>query len=247
MNKKCVCGKTIDSTTGQTGGEQPRFSESNFCSMACAQSELHGYLQGYGVLPISFQYPYQKLDRIARLNGSVLKTAIAWSDFLEWDGGPKDGLLLHGKISGTGKTRIGSVAFHLDILTCFGGEKETERRWRRTDPFVWMSAGKLTSSYQQVCMKAQHKADLQANLTKCETLFLDDLDKVKPTEGLMEMLFSVIDDRFSSDEGRTIITTNLTGPELAERWGKTYGPYLVRRLADYCTKLNCDEHANLEG
>jgi hypothetical protein len=51
--------------------------------------------------------------------------------------------------------------------------------------------------------------------------------------------YSVLDDRFA--EGNlTIITTNVGGRELERRWGPEYGPYLLRRIHEFCLAINFD-------
>jgi DNA replication protein DnaC len=86
---------------------------------------------------------------------------------------------------------------------------------------------------------AESKAEWQSDLSRVSILFIDDVDKLKPSEGLMELVFAVLDDRLSF--GRpTILTTNLTGNSLAERWGEEVGPYLVRRIRDFCLTVDFD-------
>ena len=83
-------------------------------------------------------------------------------------------------------------------------------------------------------------------LSNCEFLFLDDIDKIKPTEGLQELLFAALDERSGYQNRKTIFTTNLSGNQLGEKWGGEYGPYLIRRLRDFCVPIDCDHTEGLD-
>ena len=110
----------------------------------------------------------------------------------------------------------------------------------------WLPVGKLLQRYRDVIRDNDGKAELQRTLTNCEFLFLDDIDKIKPTEGLQELLFAALDERSGYKNRKTIFTTNLSGNQLEEKWGPEYGPYLVRRLKDFCYPINCDDTVGLD-
>jgi hypothetical protein len=48
-----------------------------------------------------------------------------------------------------------------------------------------------------------------------------------------ELIYSVLDERFANGK-LTTFTTNAAGMELQRRWGPEYGPYLVRRIREFC-------------
>ena len=104
---------------------------------------------------------------------------------------------------------------------------------------LWLNVGRFRERYMRVMKLAEEKADWIWELSNTDMLFLDDLDKLKPSEGLLELVFAVLDDRLSNNK-TTILTTNLDGEELAQRWGDEVGPYLVRRLRDFCLCINFD-------
>ena len=157
------------------------------------------------------------------------------------------GLLLHGEISGRGKTRLGTYAFNELIIEGWDGreqeQKEVEKGSEKTG--VWLNTNNLVCTYRRLIREHEAKGEWQEELSNASNLFIDDLDKAKPTDGLMELVFSVLDDRFTNRR-TTIITTNLNGDGLANRWGDDVGPYLVRRLRDFCMCVDCDVAARIQ-
>jgi DNA replication protein DnaC len=85
--------------------------------------------------------------------------------------------------------------------------------------------------------KAAERAAWVEDLCGCALLVLDEPDKLKPSEGLVEIIYGILDERFANNE-LTILTTNAGGPELERRWGPEYGPYLVRRIREFCLAIN---------
>ncbi len=154
------------------------------------------------------------------------------------------GLLLHSVRSGTGKTR---VATHLACLAMF-------RRWKgnavRQDyesrriyaPLgLWLNARRFRQGYQETMhfAKAADRVAWLDVLCRCGVLVLDEPDKLKPSEGLVETLYGILDERLSNCR-LTIITANASRRELERRWGEEYGPYLVRRLREFCLAIDFD-------
>ena len=215
-----------------------------FCSFKCARRAFTSDVSqdGYDIIPDVFLHP--SVDRLLKLNGVALRHALNWvtdpfdkkadksmHDDTHW-------LLLHGSRSGTGKTRIGTEAF---MALCL----QNGREWEPSN-IQWLPVGKLLQRYRDVIRDNEGKAELQRTLTNCEFLFLDDIDKIKPTEGLQELLFAALDERSGYQNRKTIFTTNLSGNQLEEKWGPEYGPYLVRRLKDFCYPINCDDTEGLD-
>jgi hypothetical protein len=66
--------------------------------------------------------------------------------------------------------------------------------------------------------KAAERAAWVEDLCQCGLLLLDEPDKLKPSEGLVEIIYGILDERLS-DGKVTILTTNASGQELERRWG----------------------------
>lgn len=76
-------------------------------------------------------------------------------------------------------------------------------------------------------------ADLRDIPFPC-SIFLDDLDKARPTEYAAEQLFDLIDAAYSHQH-QLVVTSNLDVQELAEHFARAdarYGISIVRRIAD---------------
>ncbi|MFO1476132.1 MAG: hypothetical protein U1F98_05715 [Verrucomicrobiota bacterium] len=104
---------------------------------------------------------------------------------------------------------------------------------------LWFNTHRFREQYRRVVRDEAAKADWQWDLAHTRTLFLDDVDKLTPSDGLLELIFGVLDERFN-EKHVTIITTNLNGPKLEARWGSDLGPYLVRRLRDHTLPICFD-------
>jgi chromosomal replication initiation ATPase DnaA len=75
--------------------------------------------------------------------------------------------------------------------------------------------------------------DLRQNKTRIG-LFLDDIDKAKPSEYAMEQLFELLDARLNHNH-QLVWTSNLTLPKLEqhfERFDDRFGGAILRRLLD---------------
>jgi hypothetical protein len=106
---------------------------------------------------------------------------------------------------------------------------------------VWINAIRFRQRYLETMhfTQAAARARWIDKLSHCTALLFDEIDKLKASEGLAEILYGILDERLSDDR-LTILTTNSTGPELQAKWGEEYGPYLVRRLRDFCRSIDCD-------
>jgi hypothetical protein len=106
----------------------------------------------------------------------------------------------------------------------------------------WDTSGNMQSSWFCSALhfsKAAERAAWVDELCLCGLLVLDEPDKLKPSDGLVEVIYGVLDERFA--EGRlTILTTNAGGRELERRWSLEFGPYLVRRIREFCLAINFD-------
>jgi DNA replication protein DnaC len=70
-------------------------------------------------------------------------------------------------------------------------------------------------------------------------LIIDDLGNEAATEFWKDNFGNLVDARMRG-EVKTIITTNLSGPELRER----YGERVIRRLTDYGSFFKCEKPAD---
>jgi len=151
-------------------------------------------------------------------------------------------LLLHGQVSGTGKTRVATWAFLEQIVSWWCGRK-VEREDLATGiggAGLWYSVATFRQKYLECLRDCEGRAKWLQQLRTVRVLCLDDIDKFRSSEGLLELLYSILDARLLETELTTILTTNLCGDALAERWGPEYGPYLVRRLREFSLTLNFD-------
>jgi DNA replication protein DnaC len=76
-------------------------------------------------------------------------------------------------------------------------------------------------------------ADLRQNQTPY-SIFLDEIDKARPTEYAGEQLFAILDAAYSFGH-QVVATTNLNVSDLIEFWDRAderYGRSIVRRLTD---------------
>ena len=130
-----------------------------------------------------------------------------------WVAGELNGLGLRGSV-GVGKTRVGIAAAH---AMC----EHRAVRWYSTPALFYL----LGSDYSDKARKAA-----LADLSSDRALVLDDVTMVRPTEYAAEMLFLAIDQR--CDGGAPLlVTTNLTGREIAQRWPQPAGELIASRLA----------------
>jgi hypothetical protein len=101
--------------------------------------------------------------------------------------------------------------------------------WERVkvEPLRWVSVPALSADLGRAFSdEARHEA--LSVLVGSDALVLDDIDKVRPSEFTIEVLFTAIDSRMTADAG-LLVTTNLPLSELADR----YGDAVVSRLAGY--------------
>lgn len=170
-------------------------------------------------------------------------------DALKWQNSDADqddyrpGLLPFGKNSGTGKTRTSLIVAAKSVM--WNGEDYEREKRNPEGEFsgLWYSVGKFAQQYSEVARDMAAKSKWLKQMMVADTLVLDDIDKIRPTEGMLEFLFAVLDHRLNQKYEPTILTTNLVGEELAERWGPEYGPYLVRRIRERCLALDFDMEA----
>ncbi len=236
MKATCLyCQESYDPEAPELEREE-RWQPSDFCSLRRATRDWRNFATGK--IPLGyFDTDPERLNCKAQI-----REVQRWIDDRLMLRG-SHGLLLHGQLSGTGKTRLGTLAFNAEVLRQWSGRKAEERNIRTGEDSpsgLWFNINGFLTQYRRLMRDAEQKGLWQEELTSAYVLFLDDVDKMKPTEGLTELLFAIFDDRLSNCR-ETILTTNLNGEALAARWGEEVGPYLVRRLRDYCLCIDFDQ------
>ena len=62
-------------------------------------------------------------------------------------------------------------------------------------------------------------------------LFLEEIDKFKPSEFKMNRLFEIVNAVYEAD-GQIVATSNTSPEQLANEWGNRYGSTILRRIGD---------------
>jgi DNA replication protein DnaC len=128
-------------------------------------------------------------------------------------------LFLHGP-AGTGKTHL-AVALLREHL------KEFESIFPGRFVEVPELLMEIRDTFRE---KAEHsEMELLDRYSCCELLVLDDLGAEKPSEWVTQTLYLLINRRYTGEK-RTIVTSNLSLPQLSERLGDR----IVSRLAGMC-------------
>lgn len=87
----------------------------------------------------------------------------------------------------------------------------------RIEPVRWVSVPALSADLGR-SFSDQNRHEALGVLVGAEALVLDDIDKVRPTDFTIEVLFCAIDSRVTAGAG-LVLTTNLALSELADRFG----------------------------
>ncbi len=133
---------------------------------------------------------------------------------------PTKGFLLHGN-PGTGKTLLGSIMLNELIL-----------RWGRPGRFLNLSRKyfqKLRDTYSQESANYGRSWDIVDELCNVPFLLLDDFGIQRGTDWEMEMLYELVDARYS-DNRFTIVTTNQDLDEIQS----LSGGRIYSRLSEMC-------------
>lgn len=104
-------------------------------------------------------------------------------------------------------------------------------------PALGILCADLLDEFRQWELNAEKLPSLQPGDLKSTTrhlIFLDEIDKARPTEFSGEMLFRLLDAAYSHDH-QLIVAVNKPLTELSAHWSRTnstYGPSIVRRLVE---------------
>jgi DNA replication protein DnaC len=86
--------------------------------------------------------------------------------------------------------------------------------------------------------------DPLAGLATVQILVLDDLGAERPTDWALETVATLIEDRYQRDlDAQTIVTSNYTPSQLADRLGRddpVIGQRIVSRLVESCTQIRLE-------
>lgn len=134
-------------------------------------------------------------------------------DVRRWAEGDIQGLLLSGDV-GVGKSYLAAIAANARLLH---------------ESLDWVRASKL-----MIQARAGFKNPARDEVTKLllngtKTLVIDDIDKSKPTDFVLEILFEAIDSRCTNGAG-LLVTTNLGYHDLVDHVGEP----IASRLVGYC-------------
>ena len=92
---------------------------------------------------------------------------------------------------------------------------------------------KIKSSYG-FCIDNASEEEILKVYEDCSLLIIDDLGKEKPTEWVLQTIYSIIDRRYNALKP-IIVTTNFTAGELIKRFGdNSLGKAIVDRLFETC-------------
>ena len=160
-----------------------------------------------------------------KLNLVAVREALAWTY-------GEQGLTLHGKASGTGKTTTAWLICQREFMA--GKFIVAMTHKEMSDKATWM-AKELTPESKR----------WTETLKTCDLLFVDDLGKSRfktvSGEGRAseEFLFDVVDERIKN-KLPTVFTVNMTGEEMKLAMSSDKGAYFVRRLREFFTNVRFD-------
>lgn len=159
---------------------------------------------------------------------SALRKA-AWEQAQSWAKGEFRGLVLSGAV-GIGKTRLAGIAargliYHqvAALLDPDSTARVVPIRWVSVPDLIHKSKGEFGSD---------RRREAEQLMSSGNGLVLDDVDKVKPTELSLDLLFEAVEKR-ENRAAPLLVTTNMRYPELVDHLGDP----LASRIAGYCRGL----------
>jgi DNA replication protein DnaC len=148
-------------------------------------------------------------------------------------------LVCYGKLSGTGKTRLAIWAASMTVDFPGRDEVAAYEEAELARVCIFLNAQAFRVAYLETQKDPTGRAAWQDELARCRLLVLDDVSKIKPTDGQLELLFSVLDVRYG-EPLTTILTANHAGGALERLWGEEWGVPLVRRMRERSYSVNFD-------
>jgi len=227
--------KCLRCTTPFLWKREGDYFSGQFCSRRCEERDWAEY--------VGLHQGFHQITESRIPNQAAFSAVKSWAEEVKEYAGESDkpGLVLFGRAPETGKT-VSAIWAALQIVSWRGKELEHKEMEEYCDVYpsgLFFSHLDIRTAYDRISRLPKEKADWAEKLAGAELLVLDDIDKIKNTEGFLELLFGVIDKRYSHRR-TTIVTTNFVGQELGKKWGEEYGPYIVRRLREHCLAVNFD-------
>lgn len=143
-----------------------------------------------------------------------------------WAEGSILGLVLAGPV-GLGKTRLAGIAAQALIYRRIKGLSGTSLD-RSVMPVRWVSVPDLIHK-SKGDFGSDRRREAEKIITGAGAIVLDDIDKVKPTEVALDLLFEAIESR-TNNGAQLLVTTNMRYPELVQLLGDP----IASRIAGYC-------------
>ena len=142
------------------------------------------------------------------------------------------GVVIHGP-SGTGKT---TAAYHLISRRIADGTFTSAESVTGS-----AIAGIVVDSFSDEAIERDGARQKMKRLRSAPCIFLDDLDKTRPTAATMEFLFDLFEAR-SSRKLPVVITTQATGDKLAQLLAdhreSTIPAAIIRRIRSFCRPVS---------
>lgn len=164
---------------------------------------------------------YQRL-RLETVKGDDARHELQASVFDAMRAEPEASFILSGR-NGCGKSLAGWLLYRRAV--------ESKR------PAVGILCADLLDEFRQWELNADRLPSIQPGDLKSTTrhlIFLDEMDKARPSEFSGEMLFRLLDAAYSYDH-QLVVGINKPLDRLSAHWSRnneTYGPSIVRRLAE---------------
>lgn len=132
----------------------------------------------------------------------------------------KSGILILAGPNGTGKTFSAKA-----IAGNFKHGRYDSQEW---DAVIFLKQPEIHIKWAESFNVPGGTLYLTKQFYNCKLLVIDDLGTRKPSDGLMDFLYTIIDYRHENrDSLATIITTNLTSKKIREDFGEAFSSRLL--------------------
>jgi DNA replication protein DnaC len=188
------------------------------------------YLRDISAIPNRFRYPPSR--------PTEEPAATVWNEAAAWyrDCICESNLILYGG-TGVGKTTL-AARIALRLIQDAAGHK---LQWASIT--YWLHVGDFARRARRLLAtgKSAELAEILDRGQQADCLVLDDLGSERPTEFVRDLVADLIEYRYDSNYGSTVVTTNYTPDELAARLGgddPMIGDRLVGRLCEDAFQLH---------
>jgi DNA replication protein DnaC len=193
-------------------------------------------------------YIKQNIDKIliSRIGAPerIVKDLMALGDVDVPDMGGKKGLYLYGG-TGSGKTTMAVEIMLRDALSCLVAKKIAAHQFSLsgvTYRFVRMAdlGDRLKATFSDNAVETEW--DIMSELNNASKIVLDDFGAERATDYILEKITNIIDSRYSNTLLTTIITSNYSLPQLADKLAKNndkmIGERIISRISAMCRVVN---------